>query len=401
VKILWVNAQFLHPTTKGGQIRTLEMLKRLHRHHEIHYVAFENDLEPEGPKRSHEYSTRAYPLKLQVPPKNSPAFMLQLLKGAFSSVPLAVSRFYSPEARTFLSELMHREKFDKAVCDFLVSTSHFPKLSSAVLFQHNIETMIWRRRAEQARNPVERFYITGQAKRMFQYERLMSQHAGFVVTVSPSDAELTRKLFNVSHVADVPTGVDTEYFARPHVLPVAPRSDVVFVGSMDWLPNIDGMGWFVREVLPLIRRRRSGCSVAIVGRSPAPEIVALAKEDPHLTVTGTVPDIRPWLWNSSISIVPLRIGGGTRLKIYESMAAGIPVVSTEIGAEGLPVKDGEMIRLADGAENFADACIHLLEDDNERRRISAVASDFVAANYSWDHVIRHFEALLERAPDAV
>lgn len=375
------------------------MLKRLHRRHEIHYVAFENDREPEGPGRSHEYSTRSYPLKLRVPAKNSPAFLLQLVQGSFSPLPLAVSRFYSPEARTFLSELICREKFDKAVCDFLASTPHFPKLDSAVLFQHNIETMIWRRRAEQAHNPIERIYINGQAKRMFQYEQRMSQQAGFVVTVSPSDAELTRKLFHVSHVADVPTGVDTEYFARPDTLPVAPHSDLVFVGSMDWLPNIDGMSWFVREVLPLIRRRRSGCSMAIVGRSPAPEIMALAKEDPRLTVTGTVADIRPWLWNSAISIVPLRIGGGTRLKIYESMAAGIPVVSTTIGAEGLPVRNGEMICLADTAQDFADACINLLDNENERGRISAVARNFVATHYSWEQVSRHFEALLERAPD--
>src|SRR6185437_13822916 len=135
----------------------------------------------------------------------------------------------------------------------------------------------------------------------------------------------------------------------------------VFVGSMDWMPNSEGILWFVREVLPVIRRRLPECSLTVVGRKPSEEILQLANDDPHITVTGTVPDVRPYLWQSSVSIVPLRIGGGTRLKIYEAMAARSPVVSTTIGAEGLTVSDGEDIRLADTSESFARICVELLE----------------------------------------
>ena len=133
-------------------------------------------------------------------------------------------------------------------------------------------------------------------------------------------------MFGVSNVAAIPTGVDLDYFQPQSVEPVA---DLVFIGSMDWRPNDDGVGWFAREILPLIRKQRPDCTVAIVGRNPSAEMKALA--DDKVRVTGTVPDVRPYLWGSKISIVPLRIGGGTRLKIYESMAAKTPVISTLLG----------------------------------------------------------------------
>ena len=123
---------------------------------------------------------------------------------------------------------------------------------------------------------------------------------------------------------------------------------------MDWLPNIDGVKWFTAEILPLIRARRPACTVAIVGRKPGSDIVSLSGGG--IQVTGTVPDVRPHLWGASVSIVPLRIGGGTRLNIYESMAAGTPVVSTTVGAEGLDVSSPENILLADTPQTFADAC---------------------------------------------
>jgi glycosyltransferase involved in cell wall biosynthesis len=170
--------------------------------------------------------------------------------------------------------------------------------------------------------------------------------------------------------------------------------DLVFLGSMDWLPNIDGVEYFVREILPLIRKRVPACTLAIVGRTPSAAIRALAQRDPGIQVTGTVADVRPWLWSAKVSIVPLRIGGGTRLKIYESMAAGTPTVSTSIGAEGLDVSHPANIRLADTAAGFADQCIELLENAQERERLAAEALALVTAHFSWDVVTTEFERLL-------
>ena len=317
VKILWVNTNFMHPTTKGGQIRTLEMLRHLHERHEIHYVAIENPAHPEGPARSGEYSTRSYPYPYKIRDKRSAGFLAQLVKGVFSPEPVAVSRFHPPGMSEFLEKLMRSEGFDKAVVDHLAPTAYFPRLDQAVFFQHNVETVIWRRHVEHARDPVRRLYFRMQAERMYEYERRVSREAGHIVAVSAIDAGEMRKLFDVTRVSEIPTGVNIEYFTP--VKQANPATDLVFIGSMDWLPNIDGMRYFCEEILPLIRRQRPDCPVAIVGREPSREIRALAERYPLVQVTGTVDDVRPYLWDAAVSIVPLRIGGGTRMKIYEAI----------------------------------------------------------------------------------
>jgi polysaccharide biosynthesis protein PslH len=395
MKILWVNPNFLHPTTKGGQIRTLEIVKRLHQRHEVHYAAFTDPAQPEGPRRAGEYSTRHYAFAHQPPPKTSPRFALQLARALFSSLPLAVSRWISPEMAAFIRTEMHAGNFDRAVCDFLAPAPHFDDLPRTVLFQHNVETMIWRRHADTAKGAIRRAYFRLQADRMFALEQRVCRQSGTVIAVSAADRDMMRNLFGEVNVHDTPTGVDCGHFAHRESPPAA---DLVFVGSMDWMPNIDGVEWFAANVLPLIRQGRPETSLAIAGRQPGAAIQALGQLDSRIAVTGTVPDIRPWLWGSRVSIVPLRVGGGTRIKIYEAMAAGIPVVSTAIGAEGLDYTDGENILIADSPAQFAEACLSLLSDSALAHRIAANARQLVAENFSWDRVVNDFEALLIAAP---
>jgi len=397
MKTLWVNTNFMHPTTKGGQIRTLEMLRHLHQWHEIHYVAVANPALPEGPARAHEYSYKAYPVEYRIPDKSSPAFYLELVKGLFSAIPVAVERFHPPGIRELLENLLRREKFDCAVVDHLAPTAYYPDLAHAVFFQHNVETVIWRRHVEHAGDPLKRAYFKLQADRMYRFERRVSREAGHIVAVSKADGDEMRRLFDVSRVTEIPTGVNLEYFTPPGGGSSA-RADLVFVGSMDWLPNVDGVIWFVREVLPLIRKRRPETTLAVVGRLPLPKIVQLGQEDSRIEITGTVPDIRPYLWGSAVSIVPLRIGGGTRLKIYEAMAAKIPVVSTTVGAEGLTAHPPDDIRIADTAEAFAEQCMELLGDSGTRGRIADTAWQMVRDHFSWEHVSRCFERVMEAAP---
>ncbi len=391
MKILWVKSDFLHPTTRGGQIRTLETVKRLHAKHEIHYVAYDNPGQPEGLERAREYCSHAYPVPFHIPPHASPAFAKQLLGNLFSSMPLALSRYQSSAMRRQITKLMDEIRFDGVVCDFLFPAPNFENLGNCVLFQHNVETMIWRRHAEQAPDRLRRLYLRKQADRMYRWEQRMCKAAGKVIAVSPQDAAVIQQLFGIN-CESVPTGVDIEYFRRPDL--VTAKADIVFLGSMDWMPNIDGIGYFVREILPLVRQRVPGCSVAIVGRSPSRATLALAERDSSIQVTGTVADVRPWLWGAKLSIVPLRIGGGTRLKIYESMAAGTPVVSTSIGAEGLAVNPPTNIRLADAPSDFAEQCSTLLEQENTRAHMAQEALSLVTSRFSWDAVVEEFEKLL-------
>ncbi len=391
MRILWVKTDFLHPTTRGGQIRSLEMLKRLHARHEVHYVAYDNPAQPEGIQRAHEYCSHAYPLKLDVPPRRSFQFAAQLIANLFSPLPLSITRYCSAALRDQIAQLTSVVRFDCLVCDFLTPAPNFPDMSRVALFQHNVETMIWRRHVEQAPDPIRKSYFQSQADRMFRCEQRMCQAAARVIAVSAQDAALMQQMFGVNAVS-IPTGVDLDYFRRPAT--AAQSADLVFVGSMDWLPNSDGIHYFVREVLPLIRRRKPDCSLSIVGRAPSPGIRALATNDSHIQVTGTVPDVRPYLWGAAVSIVPLRIGGGTRLKIYEAMAGGTATVSTTIGAEGLQVGHPTNIRLADTPQAFADECLALLLDPAQRESVSASALELVTSRFGWDKITDEFEKLI-------
>lgn len=389
MKLLWVKADFLHPTDRGGQIRTLEMLKRLHTRHEIHYVALNRG----DASRSLEYCFRAYPIEHHVPEKTSPAFLGQLLNGLVSPLPVAVSRYRSEAMKRRIETLSREEHFDATVCDFLFPAPNIPELSSSVLFQHNVEALIWKRHTENAPSPAHRWYFELQARRMAAFEGEVCRAVRNVVAVSEPDAELMRKQYHPRRVDAIATGVDLEYF-RPKES-IARTADVVFIGSMDWMPNIDGAEWFVRDVLPLIRKRRPECTVVLAGRKPTRAIVSLAEADSRIQATGTVPDIRPHVWGSAVSIVPLRIGGGTRLKIFESMAARVPVVSTTIGAEGLPVRNGAEIHIADQPEAFAERCLELIENAAARDRMTEAAWELVSSRFSWESVSLEFERLLQ------
>jgi glycosyltransferase involved in cell wall biosynthesis len=389
MKLLWVKADFLHPTDRGAQIRTLEMLKQLHKRHEIHYVALNNG-SPEGVVRSSEYCSRAYPIDHYVPEKNTVAFAAQLVKGLVSPLPVAVSRYQSDKMKRQIENLLTQEKFDRVVCDFLFPAPNIPDLASCVLFQHNVEAFIWKRHVENARLPA-RLYFQIQAKRMLAYEGEVCRAVKSIIAVSEVDAERMRSQYGAQCVSAVPTGVDIEYFKPSAGSPR--KADLVFVGSMDWMPNVDGAQWFVREILPLIRKRKPDCSVAFAGRKPTRAVLDLA-QDPLIQITGTVPDVRPYLWGARISIVPLRAGSGTRLKIFESMAAEVPVVSTTIGAEGLPLENGTQIHIADEPQAFADRCIALMEDQPARMRMAQAAWDTVSSRFSWEAVSKEFERLL-------
>jgi polysaccharide biosynthesis protein PslH len=392
MRILWASANFLHPTTKGGQIRTLEMLRQMHRRHEVHFVAFENPKEPEGAARAGEYCTKAYPVELAVPPRQSLGFARQIAGNLLTNLPLSIERYKSAAMRRVMRELM-AEGFHSIVCDFLTPAPNIEDLSRCVLFEHNVETVIWERHAETAGNAVTRAYMRRQARRMLDYEGRICRAVRHVVAVSRKDAERLQSMFGLASVTEVSTGVDAAAFARPanH----QETSDLVFTGSMDWMPNIDGIIWFVEQVMPLIWRGRPKCTLAVVGRKPPARVQQLGG-DSRIHVTGTVSEVKPYLWGAKVAVVPLRIGGGTRLKIYEAMAAGLAVVSTTVGAEGLPLEHGRHILCADDADGLASSCLSLLANGEQRQLMAASARDLIAQRFSWDKVSRDFESILER-----
>jgi glycosyltransferase involved in cell wall biosynthesis len=394
MKILWVCPFFLHPTDRGAQIRTLGTLRELHKRHEVHFAALNDPRNLEGPSRSSEYSSRHIVEEHSAPGRRSLAIVPQLLMSIADPTPLAVSRYASAGLRRKIDHLIATEHYDAIVCDFLAAAPSFTDVSNCVLFQHNVETTIFERHVEQSRSFAKKTFFKMQAAKMAAYERKICRSVRQVIAVSEIDAARMRSMFGIDEVTSVRTGVDIDYFARP--ADVNSIGDMVFCGSMDWLPNVDGVVYFLAEILPLIRKKLPSATFTIAGRSPDPKVLKAVEGIEGVTVTGRVDDMRPYLWGARISVVPLRIGGGTRLKIYECMAAGVPVVSTSVGAEGLRYTDGEDIVLADDPAGFADACVRLLLDDSARTSLAKNARQRTVKELSWEAVSREFEAILER-----
>jgi sugar transferase (PEP-CTERM/EpsH1 system associated) len=386
MRILWLKSDLLLPLDKGGRLRTWHLMRHLARRHAITYLAFaEPGSDPELVQGMGEVAEHVVTVPLSTPPKRSLRFYAGAARALADPLPYAVARYRSPAFRSAIAALLDDSRFDLVVCDFLVPAVNLPASlpCPAALFTHNVEADIWRRHAETRTGAAARWLYRLQHRRMLRFEGRTLERFDGILAVSDADRDTFRRLYpraRSTPIAVVPTGVDTEYFTPP---PAAARPPhLVFTGSMDWLPNEDAVLFFCREILPLIRAVEPRATLSIVGRSPTAVVRALAAE-PGVEVTGTVDDVRPHVARAAVCVVPLRIGGGTRLKIFEAMAMGRAVVSTSIGAEGLPLVDGRHALIADGPRAFAGAVLDLLRDEARRRTIEAAAQACVVERYDW------------------
>jgi len=396
MRILWIKTELLHPLDKGGRIRSFQILRSLSRQHHVTYLCLDDGLAaPDALERAREYAQEVVVVPFRAPTKMSLGFYAALLRNLFSPLPYAIARYRSPELREEVRRLS--ASTDLIVSDFLFSSLNVPNGLPAptVLFQHNVEATIWQRHATVPQHPLRRSYMRLQWRRMQRHEARECRRFSHVVAVSAIDADIIRREYAVSSVGHVPTGVDLGYFSASRPRPRDSR-ELVFVGSMDWMPNDDGIRWFAGEIFGRIQERISGARLTVVGRSPSPGMRERAARNPAIEVTGTVPDVRPYLERAGIAVVPLRIGGGTRLKIYEMMAMGVPVVSTAIGAEGLPIRHGEHLLIADSAEEQVSAICALLTDQPRADLLAANALRHVQEHCSWDAVAGCFLAQCPR-----
>lgn len=298
-----------------------------------------------------------------------------------------------PELNRVVSRLIESQAVDLCIADFMVAVPNV-RLDGpvpVVYFSHNVEHLIWRRLRDN-----ERFWrralLELEWRKMRRCEADTCRRAQRTIAVSAQDRAVLSSIAPGADIRDVPTGVDIEYFAPQQNTEVSHR--LVYVGSMDWYPNEDGVLFFIDAILPAIRRRIPEASLTVVGRNPSRRLRDAAASA-AVEVTGTVDDIRPFVAQAAIVVVPLRVGGGTRLKIFEAMAMGKAVVSTTIGAEGLPLTDDVHVIRADEPHAFADAVVTLLLDPVRRREIGKAARQLVEQRYSWDKVAADFAALLE------
>jgi len=400
LRILWLKTELLHPVDKGGKIRTYHMLKELKRAgHQIIYLTLDDDAAAKDAReKATEYCDELVLIPHRTRAKFSAGFYAELASNLVSPLPYFMKKYESAAMRREIAERTKREVFDVLVCDFLQPSINVPASVSCatVLFQHNVEAMIWKRHYEVQTNPLKKAYLRGQWHKSRAYERTACNRFDAVIAVSVEDRETMRREYGVERIWDVPTGVDTDFF-RPRADARQKPHNLVFTGSMDWLPNEDAIQFFTKEILPLIKKRVPDATLTIVGRNPYQSLIELGKRDASVIVTGRVEDVRPYMEEAGAYIVPIRIGGGTRLKIYEAMAMEKPIISTTIGAEGLPVRDGEDLMLADTPEAFAGAAIRLLTDEPFARELGRRAAETVRERFGWNLVAAQFAETCQQA----
>ena len=416
-KILFLTSQLPYPPHQGGAIRTYNMIVNLAPRHEIHLLSFVNspdDLERAGPL--HQYCQT-----IQVVPIPRRSSLQRLLTTLFSSLPDMALRLPSAEFHQRLAARLEGERFDVvqvesiemapyAMGDAEWKTDDRPFDPSTglraqdkplwVFDDYNAEYVLQQRAFEtDVRHPrrwIGALYSFIQWQKLHRYEAAVCQRVDRVVAVSEADKEILQKLGPGVEVTVIPNGVDTRAYdpGRTYPLVLEPHS-IVFTGKMDFRPNIDAALWFCHQVLPLIKTQMPDVHFYIVGQKPPPRLMSLV-EDPAVTITGYVDDAKPYIAGAGVYAVPLRIGGGTRLKIMEAMALGKAIVSTSLGCEGYPVTSGRELVIADTPQDFARCVVQLLGDARRRKELGRTGRRFVEERYDWRAIVPGLERVYER-----
>jgi len=399
MRILWVKVGGLWPLNTGGRLRSFNTIAQLSRHHQVVVLT------------THEAHEKADALNAQLadcemvqsfpftaPKWRDPAYAATYIRASVSAMPVDVFKYRVPALRQEVSHLLTSQKFDLCVCDFIfaVPNVRFDLGVPIVFFAHNVEHLILQRLGSTIRMPVIKAVLAIEARKMRRYETAICSAARLSIAVSPQDRDLLRTCApaSASKIVAVPTGVDTDYFS-PADLPESP-GELVFSGSMDWKPNEDAVRHFMADILPAIRRELPETAFTVVGRNPSSRLRELAALN-AVKVTGTVDDVRPFINAAAVYVVPLRVGGGTRLKVFEALSMGKAMVASSLAVEGLPLTDGTHYLRADEPHDFAAKVVKLLRDREARRALGEAGSALTRRNYAWPAVARQFSDYCEAA----
>lgn len=394
LRVVMVDEELPYPPNSGKRIRTLNLTLRLARRHRLTYVCHRNPDADEAKQAadffaSHGIETRV--VERAVPAKSGPRFYLRLAANLLSPLPYSAAIHKSRALRSALAEIARTQRVDVWHCEWTPYAETLCDIATdrRVIMAHNVESVIWQRYHETESNPLRRWYIGRQWRKFQRFERRVLGAAECTVAVSDTDARRLRENFGVSRVAVVENGVDTTYF-QPQARRRRPDR-ILFLGSLDWRPNLDGVNCLLERVFPAVRAAEPAASLCLVGRNPPEALRRQVAALPGVELHANVPDVRPYLADCGMLVVPLRIGGGSRLKILEALASGTPVVSTRIGAEGLRLEAGQDLTVVEEIGDLRKALIaairrpHVLQAESERGR------EKVLEHYDWDRLAEQLE----------
>jgi sugar transferase (PEP-CTERM/EpsH1 system associated) len=391
VRILLLTQRVPYPPNRGDKIPTFHYARHLAKEHEVTVACLaENneDLKNVQGLSSIVHSVEAVCLS----PRRAPLRALMAMAG---SRPLTVAYFDEPELRARVRRLVHSGNVDVAIaCSSGVAqfVEEFNDLPRVIQFT-DLDSQKWQQFAAATRPP-QRWVFNTEAQRLLAYERRIAQTFSQSLVCSPREETDFNRLIPGVDVECLPNGVDLDYY-HPQDTPKEPAG-LIFTGVMNYFPNIDGVEWFCREILPLVQAEVPAATFTICGACPDRSVVKLGQR-PGVTVTGAVPDVRPHLSKAAVAVVPLRIARGIQNKLLEAMAMGLPVVTTSAAWNGIDAEPHRDLLVADEPKLFADAVVRLLKDNMLREQVGQAGRSAVEAGYRWEKSLSRLQAIVENA----
>lgn len=392
--VLFVSTRSPYPLNGGHALRTYHTLREAARRHYVSFLTFvQHEEEWDGLHVLQEFCEDV--VALPIPSDGKVGTAAALAGNILSSKPFVAGKYNTRAMRRAIEAVREFSSVDLFHLDMLPLSVYAGQAGSAAVVQvdHNVEYNLLERRAGAERGMGRRFWGE-QARRLKAFEAAALRQADRTIAVSEIDATILRDLAPGAEVRTVPNGVDTEFFQPA---PEAPDADnLVFVGAMTHFPNVDSVRFFLDDIWPRVRAARPNSRFTIIGAHP-PESILAAGLMPGVRVEGQVPDIRPFVGKAAVYVVPLRVGGGTRLKILDAMAMGKAIVSTSVGCEGLDVTDGVNIAIADSPGDFAARILGLMEDPSTREQMGREARATVESKYGWERLGAIQDAVYQEA----
>lgn len=396
-RLLFLCQTFPYPPDGGVWIRSYNILRLLAREFEVTMLCFERALsKDDGFSYDQEdqlaaIATLADTEVFRIPQRHSRLrYLMDHIRSVLARRPFTVYLYESADFRRRLKDLLATNDFDLVHVDSMDLSAYLPLLKDVpvICTHHNVESDLLRRRANIEKHPVMRMYVKLQSRFTRAEESTWCDRVALNIAVSVDDASQLQRIAPTARFAVVPNGVDVDHF-RPEG---SGGGGLVFVGGVNWFPNRDALEYFCQEILPLIRARHPELPVRWVGAAPDKDRVQF-QERYQVELTGYVDDVRPLVRGARCYIVPLRVGGGSRLKILDAWAMGSAVVSTSRGCEGLNAIDGKNILIADTSAAFASAIDRILTDDSLRDSLGDNGRATAVAEYSWDAIGQKVQSL--------
>lgn len=402
-ELLFLAHRIPYPPDKGDKIRSWHVLRHLAANHRVHLGCFVDD----PADWRHLPMLRELCAEVHAEPLSASALTPHNLTALFDGTPISVRHCRRAGMAAWVARVLEQNRLDGAyvfsgaMAQYLEAARAMTGGPRLVIDFVDVDSDKWRQYAERAHPPLSWIYAR-EHRTLLAFERKVAADADAAVFVSANEAALFRRVApdSAANTVTVGNGVDLDVFSpeRSGERPAGmDAGSLVFTGAMDYRANVDGVAWFARAILPLVRRHHPAARFWIVGANPTPEVMALGRLE-GVTVTGRVADVRPYLAHAAVVVAPLRMARGTQNKVLEAMAMARPVVASPEARQGVEATPGRDLLVARDADGFADAVVHLLDNPEKAAELGRRARARVAAAYAWADKLAQLEALLGAEP---